>query len=201
MKSFHLLLALICSSCILSLYVSSDQYSNDLCADLLSHKVDCLDLFSPEDNIRNVLIDLIGKEKKHIKIAMYYLIDMQIIKALIRAAETNRVTIDVIVDPTCPPQNLEKLYYDANIYRYCIDKGIMHHKFILFSSLKILGEGSYNFTYSAQYKNRENFSFYHVERPDTLCARKYKQFETRFNTLLKQSLPYDPISFILAPQS
>jgi len=183
-----LLLTLI----FIAICLTAKQNNNIFDINQLFHNQPAIDLFSPEDNIQQVLIDLIDKEKKCIKIAMYYLIDPKIIQALTTAIETRNVAVDVIVDPTCPEKGLESLYPIAHIYVYDIKNGIMHHKFILFTGLKVLGEGSYNFTYSAQHRNRENFSFYHAAKKNTFCFQKYKNFSKRFDNLLKNSLEYEP---------
>ncbi|HJM68376.1 MAG TPA: phospholipase D-like domain-containing protein [Candidatus Babeliales bacterium] len=190
MKQLYSRLLLICV--FATVWIAARQNHNVFDIQQLFHNQPAIDLFSPEDNIRQVLIDLIGKEKKSIKIAMYYLIDPKILEALEEAIEARNVSVDIIVDPTCPEKALETLYPVTNTYIYNIKSGIMHHKFILFTGLKVLGEGSYNFTYSAQHRNRENFSFYHAVKKNNFCLQKYKNFSKRFDKLLKNATEYEP---------
>jgi len=119
------------------------------------------------------------------------LIDPQIIKAL-KEASLRDVKVDIVIDPSCPVRGIEKLGDDVRVNIYDISSGIMHHKFILFSGLKVLGEGSYNFTFSAQNKNRENFSFYLGTKEHGFCQKKYRNFSKRFKQLLGHSVSYEP---------
>ena len=176
----------------LVIFLSAHQQSNHFDIEQLFNNQPAVDLFSPNDNIRNALVDFIGKEKKHIKIAMYYLADTVILKALQEAIQKRNIIVDIIVDPTCPARGIESIHRDAHVHIYNIKSGIMHHKFILFCGLKVLGEGSYNFTYSAQNKNRENFSFYHGKKKNEFCHQKYLHFSKRFDYLLQSCSDFEP---------
>jgi mitochondrial cardiolipin hydrolase len=125
--------------------------------------------FTPEDNITEILTELIKEEKNKIQVAMYYLSEYRIIKELIEAKKRD-ITVEVIIDNICVTKlnmnNLHKLA-DCNIplkvFNIKALKGnspIMHHKYFIFENnvdgKSILTTGSFNCTYTAQAKNKEN---------------------------------------------
>jgi hypothetical protein len=150
-----------------------------------------VDLFSPDDNIRSAFIQLIEQEPLAISIAMYFLVDTAIMKALKNAASKG-VHLDIIVDQGCPERSIENLSKFTPLYICSPRKGIMHHKFILFHGLKIIGEGSYNATFSAQFRNRENFSFFAYKQERDIFYPKFQKFSQRFAQLRSESSLYKP---------
>lgn len=116
--------------------------------------------FSQRDDIAAQLISLINKEKKSIKIAAFVFTDNNIAKTLLHAIKRG-VKVEIIVDKTFLKDHGATINYlkdhGANIIVYN-SYGIMHHKIILLESQKKVGFGSYNFSISANKRNRENFT-------------------------------------------
>ena len=163
-------------------------YQTDLSC-LFQETPSYVDLFSPDDNIRSAFIQLIEQEPSAISIAMYFLVDTAIIKAL-KSAASRGVHIDIIIDQGCPERSIENLSKFTPLYICSPRKGIMHHKFILFHGLKIVGEGSYNATFSAQFRNRENFSFFAYKQEHDIFYPKFQKFSQRFAQLRAESSLY-----------
>ncbi len=127
--------------------------------------------FSPDDHPTKKLIELIDSAKKTIHAAVYMLTDKTIAEALIRAKQERKVDVQIITDrititsvfgkghflrensvktffydPTPPIKKSRAFFYAA--------PAIMHHKFALIDNL--LWSGSFNWTRSANQKNRED---------------------------------------------
>ncbi len=143
--------------------------------------------FSPEDDIRSVLLYLIAQETKSIRIAMFTFTEKKLAQAL-NDAQLRGVQVEVVVDPSniySPYSKLSLLHqgriklfvYNAN---HMQKKGpsLMHNKFALFGN-NILGKslvftGSLNFTRSAHRSNQENV----LVLDDELLVNRYeKKFE------------------------
>jgi phosphatidylserine/phosphatidylglycerophosphate/cardiolipin synthase-like enzyme len=134
--------------------------------------------FSPKDNIREKIIELIKEEKKNINCAAFRLTDPAITTALLEAQERG-VKIHLIIDK----EGLSSLH-SKSLYLFmkgiCIfvyppitfdmtdhkqkREGLMHNKFICFESQETVITGSFNFTKSAQDINQENMLI--VEDPE-----------------------------------
>lgn len=157
------------------------------------HPTQCRAYFSPHDNIKQHLIDLITHEKQSIKVSVYTFTDKEIAAALIEAQKRG-VAVEVITDGSASKDKFSKIAYlnQAGI-RVCVyepkEEGlinnIMHHKFVLFGKNKddkpLLWTGSYNFTKSANIKNQENV----VVLDDPHIVDQYlKQFE-RLKTIIQ----------------
>jgi phosphatidylserine/phosphatidylglycerophosphate/cardiolipin synthase-like enzyme len=125
-------------------------------------------LFSPDENVHDLLLTLIKAEKEKMRIAIFSFSDVIILRAL-QDALKNKVLVEVIVDRGCIADRYSKindLYKSgAKIYVYNPSysnkvMGLMHHKFIIFlknyTNSGLLWTGSYNFTKSARYHNQEN---------------------------------------------
>lgn len=126
-------------------------------------------LFSAHDDIQKMLIDLISKEQKSIKIAIFAFTDIEIAKALM-AAHARGVTVRIICDCSCLRAKFSKIsllqkegitvfvYTPAQEHLFIND--LMHHKFVIFEknimNKSLLWTGSFNFTKSANTKNQEN---------------------------------------------
>lgn len=151
--------------------------------------------FSPDDDVRSVLLYLIAQETKSIRIAMFTFTERKLAQALIDA-QSRGVQVEVVVDQSniySPYNKLTLLHlghvklfvYNASAAR---TKGVslMHNKFVVFGS-NILGKslvctGSFNFTRSAHRNNQENI----VILDDNILVNKYgKRFEQ-----LKESSDY-----------
>jgi len=121
----------------------------------------------PSNEFKKILLGLIHAETKRICLAIYMLTEHEIAKALADAHKRG-VQVEIIADHGCAFTGWSKIKYLVNqgvtVYVWppskVADKAIMHNKFILFwSSLDgkaLLWSGSYNFTWSASFKNREN---------------------------------------------
>lgn len=128
---------------------------------------DIIALFSPRDNIRKTIIDYINAEKEGIICAAFRLTDPLITKAFLLAAERG-IKLTFIIDKeglsSMHSKALNILNIGVPVYIYppitsldnALIQGLMHNKIILLVSQKIILTGSFNFTKSAQDKNREN---------------------------------------------
>lgn len=155
--------------------------------------------FTPFDNVRHVLVDIIGKEQKSIKIASYFLTDPAVVNALKKAHEKN-VTITAIVDYSLLTSNqhhkvLAELaqHSDLYIFRH-MDRGLMHNKFIIFekniNDAPLVWTGSYNLTRSAQNYNFENV----VVSNDAALIKQYQEI---YPKLLEQAITAQSIFSVL----
>jgi phosphatidylserine/phosphatidylglycerophosphate/cardiolipin synthase-like enzyme len=149
--------------------------------------------FAPRDNIRQMIISLINNEQKHIKIAAYSFTDTFIGTALIQALNRG-VTVELVLDGSALYNNrsiaLNKIHEHIPLIVYHpSNDGLMHHKFMLFATANngypAMITGSYNFTYSAQQKNRENLVLINHEAVINAYAEE-------FEILKKASFPLLP---------
>lgn len=150
-------------------------------------------LFSPKGKIRETLISLIKAETRSIKVAAYVFTDKEVADALLEA-KNRGIKIELVIDAgalySTRSVALKKLRKGMPIYLYhCPDDGIMHNKFIIFERnvqhKPVLWTGSYNFSYSAQDKNRENVLIIST----TLIVQAYLQ---EFEQLKKDAFPLMP---------
>ncbi len=160
----------------------------------------CDAFFSPDDDVRSILISLIEQEQVSICIAIYSFTDRMIAKALDQARQRG-VAIDIVVDPSCLydryskidqllKDNITILIYNPKSRKNNGAKrasGLMHNKFALFGKnngeKSILWTGSFNFTRSGHLYNQENI----IILDDQLVVKKYMQ---RFEHIKKQSYVY-----------
>ncbi len=157
-------------------------------------------MFTPKDNIKQAICDLIKNEQKKIRAAIYFLTDKIIAHELIQAKKRN-VDVEIV---TCA-SNLENEYnkiwllHENGISVYIFDlprkiskknrysnNRLMHHKFITFEKnidgKNILINGSFNCTVSAQKNNRENI----VILDD---KELFDQFNAEYEEIKKSSRP------------
>ncbi len=124
--------------------------------------------FSPDDDLRSILIGLIDAEKKRISFAIYTLTDKAITQALIRAAHRG-VLVEGVVDRSygqgyhskvCTLANAQIPLWVFQTSSNESEAGLMHNKFMLFTQTiegkALVWTGSYNFTMRANEKNQEN---------------------------------------------
>ena len=137
---------------------------------LYSQPAKCQVYFSQKDPLAEKLIELIEREEKEIKIAIFCMTHFGIAHALIRAKDRG-VNVEVIVDPfSLKTRSSIHRLIKANIPLFVWDRNIrlgatttlgrkkralMHDKFCVFGS-HLVWTGSFNFTQSAQKKNQEN---------------------------------------------
>lgn len=150
-------------------------------------------MFSPDDKIRQTIIALIQSEQKKICVAAYVLTDGEIADALLEAKKRG-VSIEIVVDAGALYQTrsaaLKKLRKTLPLYLYhSCDDGIMHNKFMIFErnakNHSFVLIGSYNFTYSAQNKNKENVLI--ISHPDII-----KAYVAEFDKLKAAAYPLLP---------
>lgn len=149
-------------------------------------------LFSPDDNIIDLLINCINHEQRSIKMAIYMITQKAVAQALL-AAYTRGVQIEIITDTFCSKSESSAIAllerYRIPIYVYVGCSGgakisdIMHHKFIIFEKnvqdKSLVWTGSFNVTHSAQRNNQENV----VIMSDMPTVQ---QFATHFEILKKR---------------
>lgn len=125
--------------------------------------------FSPRDNIRDIIIKYIELEKIEIICAAFRLTDQKITKALLDAYAKG-IKITFIIDREGLSSLNSKLLhiFNSGIPVYIFPPlenisdnqqntiGLMHNKIMCFISQRTILTGSFNFTKSAQDRNREN---------------------------------------------
>lgn len=157
-------------------------------------------LFSPDDNIEEVLLALIDDEKEHISMAAFSFTSALIAQALMRAASRG-VKVEVVADGKNSNTNYSKVHlledHGVPVWVYPGPQssakhartGIMHHKFLIFrktlNGRSLLCTGSYNFTRSANDINQENVII--VDDPALI-----KSFTQQFEVLKKRSRILNP---------
>jgi cardiolipin hydrolase len=151
-------------------------------------------LFTPDDNIRHHLLQLINGERHAIYCAVFMVTDTEVANALC-AARKRGVRIELVTDVGCLKDRASKVMQlsknDCAVYIYnptSSAKGVslMHNKFALFANNgngPHTWTGSYNFTRAANNSNRENvviFSDKHV----------FDTYFEQFKRLKSQSYQY-----------
>ncbi len=119
--------------------------------------------FSPDDNIKSVLLGLIHNEQSFIYVAQYRILDKDVIGAL-RQAMARKVLVIVITDCSSFLDKYEKITQlqldGVEVRSYASRQGIMHNKFFIFGnnffSKPIVVAGSANATLWGYTKNQEN---------------------------------------------
>lgn len=114
--------------------------------------------FSALDNCSQILIKEIDKAKYNIEFSVYYFTDKDIFYALKRAKDRG-VNVRGIIDKGCftGAKSVAGMLKKEKIVIKMVsrEKGLMHHKFMILDR-KVVATGSYNYTYSANYRNDEN---------------------------------------------
>lgn len=152
-------------------------------------------LFSPDDDLRTALIELIDQELTSVHVAIYAFTDLNIAQALIQAANRG-VDVQVVSDASGIKDKYNKigLLCDKGIPVYLYQgprdqkySSLMHNKFVLFAQNKnnhsLVWTGSFNFTKTACMSNQENIII--VDN-----KKIYKQFEKQFEKLKERSNRY-----------
>jgi len=131
---------------------------------LLADPAECKVFFSPKDQLADRLIEMIDKEDKSIKVAIYSMTHLGIAKALVAAKERG-VAIEVLVDPFSVKKSPIQRLLEAKIPLFVWDQGVrmaerkrrglMHDKFCIFGD-SLVWTGSFNFTNDAHLKHQEN---------------------------------------------
>jgi phosphatidylserine/phosphatidylglycerophosphate/cardiolipin synthase-like enzyme len=148
--------------------------------------------FSPDDDVNKALLDLINKETKSIKIAVFVFTDPQIADAVM-AAQQRGVQIEVIIDPSHLKDRYSKIALLQKqkivVFEYNPDyikdkrSNLMHHKFAVFGCEDLnsacVWTGSFNFTQAAGKRNQENALI-------IADARTVKQYLDQFEKMKKR---------------
>jgi len=129
----------------------------------------CQAFFSPHDDVRSVLLDLIEREQKAISISIFTFTDKKVAQALIDKTRKG-IVVEIITDKQSLRDRFSKIPFLVDngvpvyVYKPELTQGmyndIMHHKFVIFErniqNKPLLWTGSFNFTQSATLKNCEN---------------------------------------------
>jgi cardiolipin hydrolase len=151
--------------------------------------------FSPDDDVRSILLDMIAREHNRIAIAVFAFTDHTIAQGLIDAHKRG-VRVELITDPASlrDVHNKIGMLCDAGVPVYVYNargaqRGLsstMHHKFALFgvhNEASLVWTGSCNFTRSAYESNQENAV---VLSGEFFIAK----FATQFDRLKQRSYRY-----------
>lgn len=188
---------------ILFVFVAIKSISSFFADSVDLHKIlvndNCVNqvLFTPKNNITDVIVELIKSEKKSIKIASFLLSEKKIINALIYAKKENKLKIELVIDQISISKSQDRInllkengieifIFDGKKKKYVRSKiiPIMHHKFLIFEqnfeNKSVVCTGSFNLTYTAQKFNKENMFF--TENKEIINA-----FNNQFEDLKKES--------------
>ncbi len=130
----------------------------------------CTVYFTPRDDLKSLLIELIKEERKSIDCAMYMFTE-KIIAQEILQAHLRGVKVRIVLDPiSMDPKFGKGLFLQNNGMHICVFgssevrgyfEPIMHHKFFIFGfnskmQRSLVWTGSYNCTVSASRFHEEN---------------------------------------------
>ncbi len=149
-------------------------------------------LFTPDDRVRERLIECIQQENKRIEVAVFTFTDMLIAQALIAAHEKG-VIVELVTDPvTLKDRNSKAALLVRNsipVYVYNPEhgkKGLpsnMHDKFIVFhrqqDGCPRVWTGSCNFTRSGCESNQENALILKGRECVTIYHKQFKKLKQR----------------------
>ncbi len=121
-------------------------------------------LFSSKARLDHHLIDLIDKEERSIRLAVYHFTHKEIADALIRA-KNRGVDVELLIDPISikrrsPLHRLHKAKIPIFVWQQASKQtnkypAAMHNKFCVFSGSTVW-TGSFNFTYDGSARHKEN---------------------------------------------
>lgn len=159
---------LLLSTLLLLGYICSEKYID------FNKKIKSTEAyFSALDNCSEILIKEIDRAKNNIEFSVYFFTDKDIFNALKRAKDRG-VNVRGVIDKGCfkGAQSVAGMLKKEKIVLKMVsrEKGLMHHKFMILDR-KIVATGSYNYTYSANYRNDENIVLIH----DNQIVNKYLQ--------------------------
>lgn len=150
-------------------------------------------LFSPQDHPTNKLISLIGQAKEKIHAAVYMITDKKIAEALVKAKErgvdvqivTDKITVEGMYGKgrLLRERGIDVFQFNSEVKkseakRYYKASPLMHNKFAIIDNKT--WTGSFNWTCSANQKNRENVIILDEKE---VCEK----YETEFNNLKEKS--------------
>ena len=133
-----------------------------------NEKISCK--FSILHECSQYIVNEIDRAEESIEFCIYIFTDRDISKALIRASERGVKVRGVIEKKNDNKQS--KILKNKKIVKLKGSEGLMHHKFLIIDK-KTLLTGSYNYTYSADNKNDENFL---TIKDKNIIAQYYQEF-------------------------
>lgn len=147
-------------------------------------------LVSHFEQIRKRIIEQIDFAKSDILIAMYWFTNHELFDRLCSKLE-NGINVELIiyndyVNNRSTGLNLQQFINLGGRFFFSENSNPIHHKFCIIDN-KILINGSYNWTYFAEYKNSENILI--VTNEDEII----KSFVTEFHKLKKRLQPVERI--------
>jgi phosphatidylserine/phosphatidylglycerophosphate/cardiolipin synthase-like enzyme len=138
--------------------------------------------FTPEDNLKQRIIDLINSSEKNIYVMIFTFTDKEIADALIKA-KNRGVEVKVIMEnfQAGSKWSTWEQLKSENV-EVIVDKNskVFHHKVIIFDEKKVL-TGSFNFTNSAQNKNDENSIIIHSSEISEEYIKEFKRYWNIYN--------------------
>lgn len=156
-------------------------------------------LFSPEGNIKEVLLALIDSEQQRISLASYVITDRDIATHLI-AAHHRGALVEILTcrsgakDPWTKVPQLIAAGIPVYIYPSEFTRSIMHNKFVLFDSVldrRIVMTGSFNMTKSAATVNCENAVFLDAQKQQNKPSKEEDiplLYRNEFERIKRQSI-------------
>jgi len=152
-------------------------------------------LFSPDDNIKQTLINIIKLEQSSLKIAIFTITDKDIADTIISVSKY--IPVEIITDPTTINGLYSKINYlkehGISIFSYkptnrkAAMSDLMHHKIALceknINAKPLVITGSFNYTLSANINNQENILV--LDDPEII-----EQYKNQFYHLKKRSKTY-----------
>lgn len=140
-------------------------------------------LFSPDDEVKKELVNLIDREQSAIQAAVFIVTEPDIAEALSRAKKRG-VSVELITDVGCLKERTNKVStlcdQGCRLFVYHPrGSSIMHHKFALFSSSSTVWTGSYNFTKAASSTNQENVVIISDKKTFDQFAFQFKRLKDR----------------------
>ncbi|MEM1677019.1 MAG: phospholipase D family protein, partial [Nitrososphaerota archaeon] len=133
--------------------------------------------FSATEDCLSKLIYWINRANRSIHVMIYSFTEEKISEALVRARNKG-VSVEVVFEKDQVNQYSEydklresnvKVYLDGNRYT-------MHHKVMIIDSY-IVVTGSYNWSYSAEHRNDENFVIIKSERIGALFEKEFERIK------------------------
>lgn len=145
-------------------------------------------VYFPEDQIAQKLIEAINEEQKSLKIAVFTITHKGIVDAIIRAKQRG-VAVEMIVDPLSIDNVATiKFLLEGKIPLFVWEKGVqmkkekkrrglMQNKFCVFGGNKVW-TGSFNFTYDADHRHRENALFVEDRKLASEYLREFSKMQS-----------------------
>lgn len=129
--------------------------------------------FSPTEPCAPKLIELINSAQHSLSVAIYSLTNAQLTDAVI-AVYRRGVVVKVVADRGQASSSARRLIAAGVPFKYGNQEGIMHHKYVLVDG-HTLETGSYNYSYAAEQRNKENQVYIYDTAVINAFAREFDQ--------------------------